>query len=210
MSETHSNTPRRDLTDREFGRLIVLRFVGYKNKSSQWLCLCVCGNERVVSAAHLGRDTNSCGCLRIEMSAAKNRTHGMSGTPEHNTWLWIIQRTSNPQNKRFGDYGERGIRLCERWRSFENFLADMGLRPSPQHSIERKDNNGDYEPGNCEWATNEQQAANRRSNINLSLNGETHHLAEWSRRIGVKRATLEYRWHAGWDDAKILTTPVRH
>lgn len=202
----------KDLTGQRFGRLTVTRFIGrdLRAKTSQWECLCDCGNTCIATAAHLGRHTHSCGCLRRENSAAMHRIHGKTRTPEHGTWTWMRNRCLNPTNQRYSEYGGRGIKICERWlESFENFFADMGPRPSPQHSIERENNNGNYEPGNCKWATRTEQNRNSRQNVKLTHNGETLTVAEWTQRLGFKRATLYYRISAGWSVSRALTTPLQ-
>jgi hypothetical protein len=108
-------------------------------------------------------------------------------------------RCFNPGSTSFADYGGAGITVCDRWLVFENFLADMGRKPSSAHSVERIDNAGGYEPGNCHWATVTDQANNRRSNVWFSHNGETLTLAQWARKVGVRYTTLHWRVRiAGW------------
>lgn len=158
-------TPRVDLTGRKFGRL---RVIARKHKTPLghyfWECECDCGAIVVKRGASLqSGNTLSCGCLRKEKTGAKNRSHEQSGTLVYRVWRSMKYRCSNPRAKDYPDYGGRGIKVCERWlNSFENFLADLGPRPTPQHSIERLDNDGNYEPGNCVWATKQEQNRNRR------------------------------------------------
>lgn len=137
------------------------------HSSRRVVCRCDCGTEKECEAAHLksGRST-SCGCLRKELVSRSKRKHGATvggKTREYNIWKGMRQRCENPNNDDFDLYGGRGIKVCRRWKDFANFLADMGPRPTPQHSIDRYPNNdGDYEPTNCRWATPEQQANNKR------------------------------------------------
>jgi hypothetical protein len=109
--------------------------------------------------------TQSCGCLQKDR-AKDNAKHGKTGSPEYHAWSAMIQRCTNPKTKQYKDYGGRGIRVCQKWKcSFESFYADMGPRPSKAHSIDRKDNDGNYEPGNCRWATEREQKMNTRQNV---------------------------------------------
>jgi hypothetical protein len=149
-----------------FARLIALSVAERaKNGNEQWSFQCDCGNTTIARTVDVRRGfKRSCGCLMKETSAltAKmNATHGMVGTSEYNTWAHIIQRCTNPLNSGWKCYGARGISVCERWLKFENFLADMGQRPAPHLSIDRINNDGNYEPSNCRWATRKQQMNNR-------------------------------------------------
>lgn len=137
--------------------------------------------------------------------------HGMTGTPEFNTWSHVIARCTNPRSKDFPRWGGRGITVCDEWRSsFLNFYRDMGPRPSPSHSIDRIDNDGAYEPGNCRWATQAEQQRNRRNNRWYTHEGETLTLAGWSERLGIPYFTLRTRLdQLGWTVDRALSTPVR-
>jgi hypothetical protein len=134
-------------------------------------------------------------------------THGMKNTPEYSAWCSMRARCKNKSASHYQDYGGRGIVVCERWNTFENFYADMGPRPSPNHSIDRKDNNGNYEPSNCRWATKEIQFNNRRTCIFLTHNGITMTAAQWTRKMGWKARKIHVRLRRGWSVSEALDTP---
>lgn len=126
---------------------------------------------------------------------------------EYRAWSCMRTRCSNPKFVDWDIYGGRGIRVCARWSSFANFFEDMGVKPSPKHSLDRKDSNGNYEPDNCRWATPKEQANNCSTNRKVTFNGETLPLPEWAARIGITRESLRDRIDGGWTIEKALTTP---
>lgn len=151
--------------------VIVRRMESNRSSSADVLCRCDCGNERVVMYGNLKNgDTQSCGCLRRRVSGAKNRTHGLTRTPTHAIWVAMRDRCNNPNNIAFRVYGGRGIRVCDRWNDFANFLADMGERPVDM-TIDRRDPNGNYCPENCCWATRQEQGLTMRKTRRLSVDG---------------------------------------
>jgi hypothetical protein len=137
--------------------------------------------------------------------------HGMHDSPEHKAWRSMKHRCANPRSGRYDRYGARGITVCQRWReSFESFYADMGSRPSPDHSIDRINNDGNYEPGNCRWATTAEQNRNRSDNVRLSFDGREMTASEWARELCINRRTLYLRLSTGWTIENALTRPTEH
>ena len=191
------------MTGAAFGKWTVIEDLGGKVAVR-----CACGTEREVLRKNLLRGkSRSCGkCI-----CRGRRTHGASGTAEYGIWRGIIKRTEDPKCEAFADYGGRGIRMCDRWRqSFEAFLADMGPRPTPSHSVERGDNARGYEPDNCRWATRTEQNRNTSQNVYLTLNGETLCVAEWASRLGVVPQRIHARLSLpGWTTERVLTQPFR-
>lgn len=201
-----------DLTGQRFGFLRALELAGRDPKRGQviWKCVCDCGREHFAKSSKLRYGSvRSCGCKHRELIGAATRKHGRSGTSEFVVWSGMLARCFNENQSRYHMYGGRGITVCERWRrDFAAFLADMGPRPSPQHSIDRIDNDGNYEPSNCRWVTQEVQANNTRSNASVSYNGRTQTIAQWSRETGIGSSTICLRLKLGWEVERVLTQPV--
>lgn len=202
------------LAGQRFGRLTALSYAGQSaGGAQQWVCACQCGGQTTARAIDLRKGLKrSCGCLAAEglrRLAAKNRTHGMTGTATFTVWRSMHARCKNPKSKDYPNYGGRGIAVCERWDRFENFLADMGERPA-RLTLERSDNERGYEPGNCRWATIREQNLNTRANRVLEVAGERHPISMWAELTGISKSTLRRRViELGWSHERAVTEPVR-
>jgi hypothetical protein len=181
----------KDRSGQRFGRLVAIRPAG-KTKEGRisWLCRCDCGVDKVISGGPLNAGhAKSCGCLLGE----NIKTHGLSGTPAHRSWKAAKQRCLNPKASNYARYGGRGITMDPVWATdFSVFLADMGQPPSARMELDRIDSDGNYEPGNCRWATRTQQVLNTSRTIWVAHEGETISATEFSRRIGIGR-NIDYR-----------------
>lgn len=180
----------------------------------RWACRCDCGSKVMVRTENLRNgDTKSCGCYVLDVLRDRALTHGETRnrrpTREYNIWVLMLGRCRNPNNPRYARYGGRGIVVCPRWLNFENFIADMGRSPSPQHSIDRIDNDGNYEPTNCRWATLSEQAQNRGDAWWIEFGGERMKARDWARRLGVAYGTLESRRRRGLSGADLLSSRQR-
>lgn len=197
-----------DLTGKRFGRLVVSGRAANIHAEAAWLCICDCGNSVNVPGYPLRNGiTQSCGCLRLERSIAASRvahtTHGMTRTPTYSSWSQMRNRCTNPKVSEFKYYGGRGITVCDRWRTFAGFLADMGGRPVG-HTLERQDTNGNYEPSNCRWATRKEQANNRRSCRIVTHAGLSLNIRQWSERTGLSHNLILKRLRRGWPPERAL------
>ncbi len=185
-----------------FGRLTVLVEVTRQGKyTRRFNCLCQCGQEKVATMGSLRSGcTKSCGCIKREVLLKRNAelsTHNMSKTSEYLTWINIHRRCGDPKDKSYGRYGAVGIKVCKRWGGFENFLADMGLKPTPKHQIERRSNSEGYKPGNCYWATTAVQSRNKSSNVTVIYLGKQTVLRDACCLAGLNYSTVWSRINRG-------------
>lgn len=198
-NDMNARPARKQWVGNRYGRLVVVSRHGSVPSGSTWLCRCDCGTEKIVAANNLSSGhVQSCGCLSKESIGKLNKTHGRSGTRTYDIWCGMRKRCSDSKSNKFHLYGGRGIRVCQRWNRFEEFFADMGECP-PRMSIDRINSDGNYEPGNCRWATPKQQARNTKTNIYLTIRGETLTKAEWAERAGIDQRAFHKRLHGlGW------------
>ena len=189
-----------------FGRLTVIgRAESDKNGNSRWHCVCDCGNKSTPLGQSLRSGvTVSCGCYAVEVNRARTTTHGVSSTAAYKAWHGMIQRCTNPSHHKWPRYGGRGIKVCEQWLTYEGFVADMGARPDGM-TIDRINNDGNYEPGNCRWATQLTQGNNRGNNRVVEIGGESLTMSEAVRKAGLNLSTVRWRLRNGWPIEKAIT-----
>ena len=205
--------PLMDLFGQTFARLTVIgRAENDPGGKARWRCRCECGGETVAVGRYLRAGlVQSCGCLKREAMSRvgrSTRTHGhaVAETPEYKAWRAALGRCHNPRHKQFADYGGRGIAVAPEWRAnFQAFLNEVGPRPSPQHSLDRRDNDRGYEPGNVRWATAIEQHNNTRSNRIVEVDGQRMTLAAAIRAKGLKSSTVRQRLAMGWPMERALT-----
>ncbi len=204
----------RDIEGQRFGRLLVIGFAGLnKSRLTTWYCQCDCGEIRINLGSLLrGKKVQGCGCLRRELFQtwlAKN-SHGYSHTRIYNIWGNMLQRCTNPNNNRYKDYGGRGITVCDRWRDFRHFLADMGEPTTNKHEIDRKNNDGNYEPSNCHWVTKRQSMLNRRCLVTVVYQGAEKPLLTWCEELGLPyKRVLARIQQLKWDVEAAFFTPKK-
>lgn len=174
-----------------FGTMVIIGGPDRSFTGTAWLCRCDCGEERTIFAANLRAGRFRCPC-------SSDSNH-----PLYGTWRRILDRCNNPSNKAFKNYGGRGITVCQRWSEFDNFKADMGVRPEG-HSIDRIDNDGNYSPENCRWATDKQQASNTRANVYLEYRGQTKTMTDWANYLGISREAMRQRILRGLPDCELF------
>jgi len=191
-----------------YGSLVVLgkaesyRKPNGNTEGCSW-CECDCGNVVAVRNYHLkSGNSKTCGCSRL-------KADGFSGDPIYSIWAGMIQRCENPNTLSFHNYGGRGISVCRRWKeSVAAFAQDMGPRPDG-YTLDRVDNDGDYTPDNCRWASLQEQQRNKRTNRVIEFNGEKKLLVEWASEKGISVKALWFRLYDGWSVERALTTPVQ-
>lgn len=180
---------------------------------SRWVCLCDCGKETIVRTTNL-RATKSCGCIKSESTRKTHYKHGHTAnyeyTREYIAWCGMLSRCYNKNDKGYHNYGGRGISVCDRWRgSFKSFFADVGERPVGDYSLDRINNDGDYEPSNVRWATRRQQSRNRRDTRLITIDGRTQCVLDWCREYSTKDKVVYERINRrGWDPIEAITTPI--
>lgn len=206
MSQSILQKPRRcfdNLPGKVFSRLTVLH--RDPKRAGNFLCRCSCGVVKSIDGTAIADSvTRSCGCLFKDT----HTTHARSRSKEYRSWRGMMGRCYNKKIRSYHLYGGRGVIVDERWHTFENFFADMGEAPSPTHSVDRfPDNSGNYQPGNCRWATAKQQALNRRNNRLLTFHGETLPATAWAERLGIPESRVHGRIRHGWSAERIFTEP---
>jgi hypothetical protein len=195
---------RYNLAGNRYGRLFVIGYAG----AARWVCVCDCGNKNHVVRGDVLRAglSNSCGCAVAEALRARSSKHGHSAgkkTAEYAAWRAMLDRCERPTTSNYHRYGGRGIKVCKSWHEFPNFLADMGRRPD-RYSLDRINNDGDYEPSNCRWATISQQCNNKSQNVYIEANGKRQSMKEWARELGVPYMRIVSRAKRGWPPLQAL------
>jgi hypothetical protein len=206
MARTYSQST---IIGQRFGRLVVLAETTRRDRAGNilWKCRCDCKRTCFTTRTRLRRgNTRSCGCLRKEFDhllPTRPVTHGMSQTPTFNSWCTMRRRCYDPNFKDYKYYGERGITVCERWQSFENFYADMAERP-PGTTLDRRNADAQYNKQNCRWADHTTQMNNTRRNRRLTYNGVTLTMSQWAKRASISYTVLRARLRLGWPLGKAL------
>lgn len=201
-----------NLTGQVFQRLTVIEEAATKGHGSLWLCRCVCGSQCVVSGGNLKKGrAGSCGCLKIDRIRLANTKHGESYTEEYRIYQRILQRCYNKSHVHYDGYGGRGILVAPEWLGeggYERFVDHIGRRPSKHMTVERKNNNEGYRPGNVVWASRKRQMNNRRTNRIVNLNGERMTLRQAVDLAGLPYHTVRMRLEKGWSEDRALSQPV--
>lgn len=202
----------KDETNNRFGRLVAIKRLPQFTKPAKWLCDCDCGNQVSVLGVTLrSGHTRSCGCLASEMTSKRNRSNKKYTRKERILRAIrrdMIRRCYELNNVSYPHYGGRGIKVCNRWKkSLQYFIEDMGSPPTPNHSLDRIDNNGHYEPSNCKWATIIEQRNNNRRNRLITYKGKTQTMTQWANEVGILYSRLRYRINNNWPIEEALYAP---
>lgn len=199
-----------EMIGKKFGKLTPIEEGGHMGGFLAYKCQCDCGNTAIIRGTSLrSGNTTSCGCVHKTMVGNLNKKHGLKQTAEYSVWQNMITRCTNSNTNCFYRYGGRGISVCDEWRDFEKFYADMGNRPNGM-TLERIDNNGSYSKENCRWATLKEQARNTRRTKLVEHNGKTQCLKDWANEVGIVYNTLRKRFIIyGWSFEKAISTPPR-
>lgn len=189
-----------------FGRLTIIAPAPHDRNHRMWLCRCECGVVKTLRHCGLTRgDNKSCGCARTP-----RRTKRLDDLRMYRLWHSLLNRCRRPEVPSYAMYGGRGITVCDRWLTFDTFLADVSPRPSLKHTLDRIDNARGYEPGNVRWATRAEQSRNTSRNRWFTHNGETMIVTDWAARMGLKKSTVTSRIsRCGWTVERALLTPVQ-
>lgn len=191
----------------KYGRLLVIEELPELTKYNRRVrCICDCGKELASSLGNLrSGHTVSCGCYRAEATVSRSVSHGMSKSGEYKSYHKMIERCYNKEQHYFHRYGGRGIKVCDRWlESFENFLSDMGNKPTPKHTLEREDNDRDYEPSNCSWQLSKEQQNNKENNVRYEYDGIVLTQAQWCEKLNINRGKLVRRLASGLSFSEIV------
>jgi hypothetical protein len=201
-----------DIVGKTFGWLTIRDDnAEYRSHKRYVRCQCRCGTEKVILWDNIqnGRIV-SCGCYGAERRRVSKTLHGKCKTTEYNSWASAKQRCYDTNHPKYPKYGGRGIKMCDRWfGSYSNFISDMGLKPSPELTIHRVNNDLGYEPSNCIWANDDIQSNNKTTSHWLECRGEKHTIAQWTKRAGLNQGTIHDRLKRGWDVESAIFTPIR-
>jgi hypothetical protein len=200
----------KDLTGKRYGKLAIIKLAYIKNYRSFWECKCDCGNICIVNSHNLGKHTNSCGCIALERIKNLNRKHDGRKSRLYNIWCAMKERTENQNNPAYKDYGGRGITICFVWKNDFTIFRDWAVANGYKDNltIDRRDNNGNYEPKNCRWADRKTQNRNRRTTKYIEYNGEKHCIQDWSILLGGSHGLVSRRLKKGWGEFAAVSTPV--
>lgn len=203
-----------DLTGRRFGRLVALGpveriFIVPRGTAIKWLCRCDCGKDVSVLAQGLRTgNTKSCGCYNLDRIVQRSTKHGLTKLPEFWVWIAAKRRCHSPRDKSYHRYGGRGIHMCLRWRDdFGAFMQDMGPRPTPEHTLERLNNDLGYDPANCAWRLPIVQANNKRNNRFVEVFGRRQTISQWAREMRLAPGLIRQRLECGWTPEEAMSRP---